>query len=424
MTHVKNMSEAGLDVSSLTRQWPHYGEDEIEAVARVLRSGRANSWFGTECREFEREFAGYCGATHAIALANGTVALELALRALGIGSGDEVVVTPRSFVASASCASLCGARPVFADVDADSQGITAESIRAVLTPRTRAIVAVHLAGRPCEMTPIMALAEAHDLKVIEDCAQAHGARIGGRMLGAFGGIAAFSTMFGKHHSSGGQGGLVFTRDERLYHAIRRVSDRGKPFFLPPGATNPVASLNFNLTDLAAAIGRVQLRKLPEWIGRRRLIAARLAEEIAGLQTLALPEQLPGAEPSYWFFRLRFVAERAACDKDTYCQALLAEGLPVEPSYQAALPHRMDWFVQRRVFGSSGYPWASPDYTGNAQRQFACPNASAAVEQHFNLRFHENWTNADVEDARAILRKVDAAFAVSDCAAQRSLADDD
>jgi dTDP-4-amino-4,6-dideoxygalactose transaminase len=284
-------------------------------------------------------------------------------------------------------------------------------VQELITSRTSAILIPHIAGEPADMEGILQVASCHGLPVIEDCAQAHGARLNGRMLGTFGCIAAFSTMFGKHHCSGGQGGLVFTRDEQLFHSIRRASDRGKPFFLPQGATNPTASLNFNLSDLAAAIGRVQLKKLPECISRRRTIAAKLAEEIEAMQAISIPGPVPGAEPSYWFLRMRFHARRAACDKETYCQALIAEGLPVEPSYRAAMPHLMDWFIHRRVFGSSGYPWASPAYTGDPHRQFPCPNANAAIDQHFNLRFHENWTNADINTAVSILQKVDEAYAV-------------
>ena len=160
--------------------WPCFSEDEANAVRDVILSNKVNYWTGRECREFEKEFAAWAGAEHAVALANGTVALDLALQALSIGAGDEVIVTPRTFLASVSSIVNSGAVPVFAEVDRDSQNITAETIRAVLTPRTRAVICVHLAGWPCDMDPIMALAAEHDLKVIEDCAQAHGARYKGR----------------------------------------------------------------------------------------------------------------------------------------------------------------------------------------------------------------------------------------------------
>ena len=172
--------------------WPAYSPEEIQAVAEVLASNRVNYWTGDLCRDFERRFANWVGTRHAVALSNGTTALEACLHALKIGPGDEVITTPRTFVASASCVAMAGATPVFADVDPDTQGLSAETIRAVLTPRTRAVICVHLGGVPCDMDPIMALADRHGFKVIEDCAQAHGARYRGRSVGSIGHIAAWS----------------------------------------------------------------------------------------------------------------------------------------------------------------------------------------------------------------------------------------
>ncbi len=186
--------------------WPSFSVEEADAARDVILSNRVNYWTGEECRHFEREFAAWAGTRHAIALANGTVALDLALKALGVGAGDEVVVTPRTFLASVSCIVNAGAVPVFAEVDRDSQNITAETIRAVLTPRTRAVICVHLAGWPCDMDPIMALAKEHDLKVIEDCAQAHGAFYKGRAVGSIGHVGAWSFCQDKIMTTGGEGG--------------------------------------------------------------------------------------------------------------------------------------------------------------------------------------------------------------------------
>ena len=179
-------------VSTAFSPWPSFTAEEAQAVSRVLLSNRVNYWTGNECRQFETEFAAWAGVDHAIALANGTVALDLALHGLGIGPGDEVIVTPRTFIASVSCVVSAGATPVFADVDRDSGNITAQTIAAVLSARSRAVIVVHLAGWPCDMDPIMALADRHGLKVIEDCAQAHGARYKGRMVGAIGHVGAWS----------------------------------------------------------------------------------------------------------------------------------------------------------------------------------------------------------------------------------------
>ncbi|NLZ18314.1 MAG: DegT/DnrJ/EryC1/StrS family aminotransferase, partial [Desulfobulbaceae bacterium] len=207
--------------------WPHYTQEEADAVRNVLLSNKVNYWTGQECRLFEQEFAAWTNSQYAIALTNGTVALDLALRGLDIGPGDEVIVTPRTFLASASSIVNCGAIPVFADVDLDSQNISAASIRAVLTPRTRAIMCVHLAGWPCAMDEIMALAKAHDLYVIEDCAQAHGAKYKGRSVGSIGHVGAWSFCQDKIMTTGGEGGMVTTSDRALWARMWAYKDHGK-----------------------------------------------------------------------------------------------------------------------------------------------------------------------------------------------------
>jgi dTDP-4-amino-4,6-dideoxygalactose transaminase len=377
----------------------------------VIREGSGPGYNGEEEEAYCREFAAALGGGFADAVSSGTSAVYVALKALDLEPFTEVIVGAMTDPGGMMPIPLLNLVPMVADTAPGSYNTGPEQVEALISSRTSAILVPHIGGEPADIEGILRVASRHGLPVIEDCAQSHGASLNGQMLGTFGTVAAFSTMFGKHHCTGGQGGVVFTPDERLYQAIRRASDRGKPFFLPPGATNATASLNFNLSDLAAAIGRVQLKKLPEGITRRRTIAAKLAEEIDALRCISIPSLAPGAEPSYWFLRIRFHAERAAYDKATYCRALAVEGLPIEPDYSAALPHRMDWFVQRRVFGSSGYPWASPAYTGDPRQQFPCPNALAAVEAHFHLRFHENWTAAEVEDAISIFHKVEEAFAV-------------
>jgi hypothetical protein len=209
--------------------WPVFSDDEIEAVLAVLKSGKVNYWTGEEGRLFEQKFAQFVGTRHGIALANGTVALELALYVLGIGPGDEVITTSRTFIASASAIVMRGATPVIADVDRDSQNITAETIAAVLSDKTRAIIVVHLAGWPCEMDPIIELARAHDLKVIEDCAQAHGATYKGQRVGSIGDIGAFSFCQDKIMTTGGEGGMLTTNDTSLWERAWAFKDHGKSY---------------------------------------------------------------------------------------------------------------------------------------------------------------------------------------------------
>ncbi len=196
--------------------WPSFTQEEADAVSRVVLSNKVNYWTGTEGREFEKEFAAWADSKYAVALGNGTLALDIALKALNVGEGDEVITTPRTFLASASSIVTAGATPVFADVDLNSQAITAESIKAVLTPKTKAVIVVHLAGMPAEMDAIMALSEQHGFYVIEDCAQAHGAKYKGKSVGSIGHVGAWSFCQDKIMTTGGEGGMVTTNSKELW----------------------------------------------------------------------------------------------------------------------------------------------------------------------------------------------------------------
>ena len=259
--------ERALNPVSIS-SWPAFTQQEADAVSAVMLSNKVNYWTGNECHEFESEFASWCGARYAVSLTNGTLALDVALKALGIGPGDEVVVTPRTFIASISCVVNAGAVPVFADVEPDSGNISAATIEKVLTPKSKAVICVHLAGWPCDMDPIMALAEKHGLKVIEDCAQAHGARYKGRSIGAIGHIGAWSFCQDKIMTTGGEGGMVTTNDKALWSAMWAFKDHGKSWEAvharehPPGFrwVHDGFGTNWRMLEMQAAIGRIQLRR--------------------------------------------------------------------------------------------------------------------------------------------------------------------
>ena len=277
--------------------WPAFTEEEANAARDVILSNKVNYWTGQECRLFEKEFAAWAGAAYAIALANGTVALDVALQALDIRAGDEVVVTPRTFLASVSCIVNAGAVPVFADVDRDSQNITAETIRAVLSPRTKAVICVHLAGWPCDMDPIMALAEEHGLKVIEDCAQAHGARYKGRSVGSIGHVGAWSFCQDKIMTTGGEGGMVTTNDRELWSRMWSFKDHGKSWQAvyerehPPGFRwlHESFGTNWRMIEVQAAIGRIQLRRMAEWQAKRLANARAIWASASACGCLRVPE---------------------------------------------------------------------------------------------------------------------------------------
>lgn len=310
LAHDRDAPEAApFAPSPIRSRWPTHGEDEIAAVADVLRSGRVNALcHGDRCRAFEQAFAAMCEMPHALSIANGTLALELALRVLGMGAGDEVIVTARSFVASAGCVVACGARPVFADVDSVSQNLTAQTIAAALTPRTRAIIVVHLGGFPAAMDEIMVLAEAYGLKVIEDCAQAHGARFAGRPVGSFGDAAAFSFCTDKIISTGGEGGMLVLRTRAQWEKAWSLSNHGKDFakaHQPGGGAfrwiHDEFGGNCRMTEMQAAIGSIQLTRLAGWTAARRRNAGILLDALIGIPELRLVHPPAECNHAYYAF---------------------------------------------------------------------------------------------------------------------------
>jgi dTDP-4-amino-4,6-dideoxygalactose transaminase len=317
--------------------WPSFTPEEQSAVSRVLGSNKVNYWTGIECREFEKEFAQWCETRHAVALTNGTLALDLALKVLGIGPGDEVVVTPRTFIASASCVVNAGATPVFADVDPESGNITAETIAKVLTPRTRAVICVHLAGWPCDMDPIMELAAAQGLTIIEDCAQSHGARYKGRMVGSIGHVSAWSFCQDKIMTTGGEGGMLTTNDEAIWRAAWAYKDHGKSYEAvyerqhAPGFRwlHESFGTNWRMLEMQAAIGRVQLKRMAEWTAAR----TRNAEAIWGAcrphGAVRVPELPAGVAHAHYKCYVYVNPERLApgWSRDKIAENINAQGVP-------------------------------------------------------------------------------------------------
>lgn len=324
-------------MTAVVSSWPCFSEEEATAVSQVILSNKVNYWTGSECREFEREFAAWVGTQYAVALANGTLALDVALKAVGVQPGDEVIVTPRTFLASASCIVNAGAVPVFADVDRDSQNITADTIKAVLTPRTRAIICVHLAGWPCDMDPIMELAEARGLFVIEDCAQAHGARYKGRMVGGIGHIGAWSFCQDKIMTTGGEGGMVTTNRRAWWSAMWSYKDHGKSWeamyerIHPPGFrwVHESFGTNWRMLETQAVIGRIQLRRMPLWSAQRRDHARKIHEVCRQYPAVRVPEPPAGIEHAYYKCYV-FVQPKQLGDgwtRDRIATELSARGVP-------------------------------------------------------------------------------------------------
>lgn len=286
--------------------WPYYDEETVQDVANVLRSGKVNYWTGELTKKFEQAFAAYAGCEYGIAVANGTVALDLALRAVNIGEGDDVVVSPRSFIASVSSVVLCGAKPIFADVAINSQNITATSIEEVLTPNTKAIVLVHLAGWPCDMDPIIELAREKNIVIIEDCAQAHGARYKGKPVGGMGDIGVFSFCQDKIITTGGEGGMVVTNDTSLYHKMWSYKDHGKNLNKINSAApssfkwvHDSFGTNMRMTEMQSAIGLRQLSLLDKWVDKRQQLANVFNKRFAGVEGLRVSLPDPNIHHAYY-----------------------------------------------------------------------------------------------------------------------------
>jgi len=292
--------------------WPSFTEEEADAVQNVLLSNKVNYWTGQEGRKFEKEFAAFADSKYAVALGNGTLALDIALKAMKVGVGDEVITTPRTFLASASSIVTAGAKPVFADVDLNSQNITAESIQAVLTPNTKAVIVVHLAGMPAEMDSIMALSEKYGFYVIEDCAQAHGAKYNGKSVGSIGHIGAWSFCQDKIMTTGGEGGMVTTNDEALWKKMWAYKDHGKSWDAiynkehPPGFRwlHESFGTNWRLTEMQSSIGRIQLKRMAQWFDKRNNNANAIGATLAKydcIRVVEVPDYVEHAQYKYYAF---------------------------------------------------------------------------------------------------------------------------
>ncbi len=310
--------------------WPQFDDEQIDVASRVLASGKVNSWTGEETQAFEHEFASWCGASYAIALANGSLALSEAYLAIGLSQGDELITTPRTFIATASSAVLLGAKPIFADVDRDSGAITAETIAPLITPRTKVITVVHLGGWPADMKEICDLARANGIAVIEDCAQAHGARIHGQSVGSFGDVSAWSFCQDKILTTAGEGGMVTTSKAEFWEAMWAFKDHGKAHDSvfkrehPPGFRwlHERFGSNFRLTELQSAIGRVQLRRLPQWTDARTGNALLLAEALGDLSAVRVP--LPPKEIIHAWYKFYAFVDPNALDNGWSRDRILSE----------------------------------------------------------------------------------------------------
>lgn len=373
--------------------WPRFSEEEVEAVAAVLRSGKVNYWTGQVGRDFEKEFAAYVGTQHGIALMNGTVTLELALIAFGIGPGDEVIIPPRTFMATATAVMVRGATPIFADIDPISGNLSVETIEPMITSRTKAVIPVHIAGLPCDMEPILSLCRAKNIAVIEDCAQAHGARINGKSVGSFGDIGSWSMCQDKIMTLGGEGGMITVDDDELWSKMWSYKDHGKSYDAvyhrqhPPGYrwVNEGIGTNWRLTEMQSAIGRVQLRDLEETIRIRQRNAGVLNDRLGANPVLSVPMAPSNMNHAYyrWCAYLDVSALKDGWTRDRFCGEVSARGVWCQIGSCSEI------YMEKAFDGTPSRP-ASP--LPNAHR---IGESSVALQTHPTLEVEHMHVIADV-----------------------------
>ncbi len=389
------------------------GTEERDAVMamfdKAIETGQAPGYNGAEEDKLCKDFADFMGGGFADGVNSGTTAVFVALRALDLEPFSEVIVSPVTDPGGIMPILMNNCIPVIADSAPGEYNTNAAMIEERITEYTRAIIVSHIMGEAALMPEIMEVAKKYNLKVLEDCAQSHGCELNGRYVGTFGDVAAFSTMFGKHFNTGGQGGMVYTRNEDLYWKIRQQADRGKPFGLEPGATNCVASLNFNLSDFSAAIGIEQVKKLKGLVNRRRNFVNAFKSKIKVLKSISAPELPDGSNPSYWFLRLKFNEAAVPCSKIEFLSAVEAEGVQMIKDYNFARPFLMDWFVNKKAFGTGGFPWTAPQYKGKYTKEFDCPNVEKALNEGFNLHVYESWNEEEAELIFRAFEKVEKAY---------------
>lgn len=373
-----------------------FGEAELQQVRAVFEHawaiGTDFGYQGPFEAAYTQAVVQWQGGGFADAVSSGTAALWLAALALELPAGSEVICSPVTDPGGITPLVALGLKPVLADSAPGSWRLAPESVQERITPRTRALLVTHVGGIPCDLDALLAVARARDLRVIEDCAQAHGARWRGQQVGTFGDCATFSTMFSKHHATGGCGGLVYTRDARLYERLRAWADRGKPFHAPDFApkdptTFMMAGLNFNQDEISCAIGTSTLARLPAILAARRALVERLVVGLQAARAIYLPSLPPDAEPAYFFVTLGVHLERLTVDKPTFAQAVAAEGIPLNPDYR---------------YVASEWPWLRPHLAATA----STPHATAWREHSFNLLLHEGYTVAEIDDIVAALLKVE------------------
>jgi len=401
--------DGGVPVrDALPPGWPIYEEEEIQLIAEILRSGNTHFQRSWVSAEFEKRFAEWNGSKYAFCCNSGTSAIHMAVAAVGIGPGDEVIVPPRTFIGSVSPVLYQNAVPVFADIDPKTHNMSPEAIRRVITDRTRAIIPVHLAGIPCDMDGIMAVAREHDLFVIEDCAQAHGAEYKGRKVGTFGPVNAYSMQDSKIINTSGDGGMVTTDNDEYAVFCREFRNHG---FLSTRSLDdlhvyihPRMGYNYRMTEIQAAIGLKMMDRADTHIQQRRDNAACLTDGIGEIDGILPMYEPPDCKNTYYVYYAAIELEKFRVDRDRFVRALQAENVNVRVGTSAEL-YRQELFQKR-----AAHCWDPRIYDGDVSYEgTACPVAHKVGQEAFAMEVAPPATTGDMADVVEAMRKVAAAY---------------
>ena len=378
-----------------------FGEEEERLVLEALRSGCLSRNGGTMVKRLETAFAGMLGVEHAVACSSGSAAVHLAVAALDLEPGDEVIVPPITDIGSIAPILWQNAVPVFADVDPATMVLDPESVSRSVGPRTRAIIAVHLAGQPCNMAALGAIASAHKLALIEDCAQAYWAEYGGRLVGTMGDMACFSLQQSKHITCG-EGGLMVTGNAAYAQRARLFADKAWPRDNSSLGSCRFLFLaqNYRMSELEGAVALAQLSKVAAAVERRRERAAELTAMLRTIPGVCPPCVPPGTRHSYWLYMLR--VNRG--DAGRFGDIMKAEGVPAWPQYTVDPLYLSPLFTARQTYGTSGQPLS--DFGRQEYRRGLCPNAEAALRSVVAVWWNENYTTAHVEQIAQAIRKAE------------------
>ncbi len=397
--------------------WPHVEEPERRAVAEVLASDDLHYHRGPNGIRFERAFAEWIGVRYGLAVTNGGAALHCALAAVGVGPGDEVIVPPLTFIATALAPTWLNAVPVFADIDEATLNISPASIRERITERTKAIIPVHMHGRPCDMDEILAIAAEHDLPVVEDCAQAHGATYGGRKVGSIGDIATFSFCQNKHMTTGGEGGIVLTDDLELARRARAAAHYGVLYDRPNEEGRWVGlsggrdciGWNMRMSEMQSAYGLAVLDRLDDLVAGRRELARYLTEGLRDVACLAPVPEGPGRTHSYFRYDCLFDPAAVTCSRDEFVRAVAAEGIKLYGS-QVAANHLEPVFANLSGPGGTQCPFRCPWYDGEVRYEPGlCPVGEAMGQRIVQLEVYSTLSENDCDDVLAAIGKVEDAY---------------